>query len=346
MEQNQEGYFILGLLVAVLILAALIFLPYLSSIVLSATLAILFAPLYRKLVKIFGGRESISSFLSVIIIFLVVFIPLTLLGVRLFSEAFNLYASLSTGGSQTIFSNASAFQEFTAKLHIPISQMQIDQYVRSGLEWAFQRLGSVFSGVLNAFGFLFITLFGLYYFLRDGIKFRKSLEGLAPLSPVYSDEIFDKLYNMVNSVVKGTLVVAVAQGITMGIGFAIFRVPSPVLWGSVTIITTLIPIIGTAITAIPAILYLLLTGKIVLAVGLALWASFVVGLVDNFLRPYLVERGVNIHPLFILLSVLGGLEFFGPIGFLAGPLVLSLLFALLEIYSTTVLKKRGVPHAV
>ena len=125
---------------------------------------------------------------------------------------------------------------------------------------------------------------------------------------------------------------ALIQGILTAVGFTFFGIPNATLWGSVAAITALIPGIGTALVLLPAILYLYFSGETLFAVGLLLWGMTAVGLVDNFLGPKLVERGMRLHPFLILLSVLGGVGFFGPLGFLLGPLVLSLLFALIEIY--------------
>jgi len=136
----------------------------------------------------------------------------------------------------------------------------------------------------------------------------------------------------VNSVVKGSLIVGVVQGVLTGVGFALFGVPNPALWATIAAIASLIPTIGTGLVLIPGISYLFLVGASSNAIGLIIWGVFAVGLVDNFLGPKLIERGVKIHPFLILLSVLGGIGLFGPIGFLAGPLILSWLFALLDMY--------------
>jgi predicted PurR-regulated permease PerM len=130
----------------------------------------------------------------------------------------------------------------------------------------------------------------------------------------------------------GTLFIALIQGLLAGVGFWIFGLPQPALWGTLTIITALVPVVGTALIWLPASIYLFSTGVTGMALGLFLWGAILVGSIDNFLRPKLIERYMKVHPFFILISVLGGLSLFGPLGFLLGPLVLSLILALLEIY--------------
>lgn len=337
----------MGLLVGAIILTFFVFLPYMDSIVLSATFAIVFAPIYDKILRWLGGkRRSLSAVIIVSLVFLLIFIPLVIFSLKLFEEAVSLYTQLSSGDSSESSMNhiSRTLESYTKRTGIPFNSLQISEYMRTGLEWSVKHLGSVFSSVINAIGFFFLSLLGLYYFLKDGKKFSAALEGLAPLSPEHTELIFNKLYITVNSVVKGTLSVAVVQGLLTGVGFAIFGVPSAVFWGFVAIITSLIPVVGTAVIIFPAIIYLFISGSPFHAAGLLIWGVLVVGLVDNLLRPLLLEKSVNIHPFLILLSVLGGLGFFGPIGFLMGPLVLSFLFALLEIYATAVLKKEKVPE--
>jgi predicted PurR-regulated permease PerM len=195
-----------------------------------------------------------------------------------------------------------------------------------------QNLGTIFAGVGQALLGFFLGLMAFYYLLKDGKKLTRAVVALSPLPDAYDEEILNKLAQAVNSVVKGSLVIAAIQGVLTGTGLMIFNVPNPALWGSVAAVAALIPGIGTSLVLLPAIVYLFLTGPIGSAIGLFVWGVIIVGLVDNVLGPKLIGQKVAVHPFLILLAVIGGLGFFGPIGFLFGPLVLSLLFALIEIY--------------
>ena len=188
---------------------------------------------------------------------------------------------------------------------------------------------------------MFLTLLALYYLFVHGSDFKARIIALSPLSDHYDRDITDKLQLAVTSVIKGVLVVAVVQAILCGLGFAIFGIPNAALCGSIAMIAALIPAFGTALVMIPAVLYLAITGNVGAALGLAVWGALLVGLVDNFLSPMLMSRSIKIHNFFILLSVLGGLALFGPVGFIAGPLVLSLFFALLDIYPTLILHEKA-----
>ena len=173
----------------------------------------------------------------------------------------------------------------------------------------------------------------LYYFLKEGVAIKNGLAKQSPIADKEAIAIFTQLSRTITGIVKGSLTIAAIQGILSGIGYFIFAIPNPSLWGVTTAIAALIPGLGTSLVLIPAIIYLLVIGSVGNAVGLMLWAIFMVGLIDNFLSPKLMSRGAQLHPLLILLSVLGGISFFGAVGVFMGPLTVSLLFALYTTYS-------------
>ena len=128
------------------------------------------------------------------------------------------------------------------------------------------------------------------------------------------------------------MIIAVIQGASTSIGLAIFGVPNAIIWGMVAAVASLIPGLGTSLIILPAILYLFLNEQTMQAAGLIIWGMTAVGLIDNFLGPKIVGRGMKLHPLLVILAVLGGFAFFGPIGFILGPLTLGMFLALFDIY--------------
>jgi predicted PurR-regulated permease PerM len=204
--------------------------------------------------------------------------------------------------------------------------------LKTALEWIFANLDRVFSGLAKVAGYAFVFLLALFYFLRDGRIIIKNFISWSPLIDSHDEYITKTLKRAIQSVFAGTVVVSVIQGILTGIGFALFGIPAPAVWGSIAAVAAFIPGIGTSLVLIPGIIYLFVTHGFVPAIGLAIWGAVAVGLVDNILGPYLINRGINVHPFLILISVLGGLVVFGIVGFLLGPLILAFLFALLEIY--------------
>lgn len=172
----------------------------------------------------------------------------------------------------------------------------------------------------------------MFFLYRDGKKLRAFALKWSPLNDDYDESIIAKIETAVSSVVTGALTTAIVQGVMVGIGFSIFGIPNPVLWGVIATIAALIPLLGTGLITMPAGAWLLLTGHIGAGLGLIVWGLVCVGLIDNVLNPYMMKRGMDVHPFLILLSVFGGLVYFGPVGFLAGPIVLAFFFALMEIY--------------
>lgn len=337
-----QAYFFLGILLIAFLLNVFIFLPYVGALLLGATFAIVFQPVHRRILRFVGEREVLAALMTTLLVVVVVLVPLIFFGIQLFNEAHQLYTSVAQSGGGGDFANRlTAFIQDKVNRLFPSAKpivsgselaVAINQYARQVLAWIIQNIGPFFSGVARIALGVFISIVTLYYILKDGKKLEHALMAVSPLTDRYDKEILDRLHIVVNAVVKGTLVMALIQGVLASIGFTFFGVPNPVLWGSVTVIAALLPIVGTALVTMPAVLYLTVLGNFIPALGLLVWATVVVSLVDNFLRPKLMERDLHLHPLLILLSVLGGIQFFGPLGFLIGPLVLSLLFAFLHIY--------------
>ena len=332
-NHKLEHHFFLLLLIVVGVVIFFVFKPFLSPIFLAFAFATVFKPVHQRMKIWLRGRDTFSALLTIVFITVVILIPLTFLGGILFTRATNLYLSVANnGGSEGLLSRSVVTVENFIKGIVPNVTIDVAGYMRQGLEWIVGHLDSFFSGFFKVLLALLIMFIALFYLLRDGGRLRERFLFLSPLSNKYDIDILGKLELAFNSVIRGSLTIAMIQGVLTTVGFYIFGVPDAVLWGLVAMVASLIPGVGTALVIIPAIIVLLVMGHAGGAIGLMLWGGLAVGLVDNFLSPYLINRGVNIHPFLILISVLGGIAFFGPIGFLAGPVVLSLFFALLDIY--------------
>lgn len=345
MDNNKSHYyFFLLILVGTGILAFFIFYPYLTSLLLAVVFSVVFRPLNKFIAGIFGGKDqtnSLSAFITLALITILVVTPLIFLGRQIYIETQDLYFSLTDEGTRSVV--IESLNDFSDSLSNKLggifpaynfSDLNITRYVQNFLEWSFANLDTIFSSVSKFAVEIFVMLFALFYLLRDGRKLKQDIVALSPLADTYDEKIFLKLRQAIRSVVVGSLVVGFIQGILTGLGFYIFGVPNPALWGSFAVIAALIPGIGTSLVIVPGVLYLFFVVSHLQALGMLIWGLVAVGLVDNFLGPMLVNRGVRVHPFLILLSVIGGLSYFGPIGFIAGPLVVALLVALLEIYKT------------
>jgi predicted PurR-regulated permease PerM len=342
----QLSFFFLVFGIA-LVLGFFIFKPYLNVLVMAATFAVIFYPLYQKLNKRWNNKyPSLASLVTVVIASLIIFVPLSMLSAQVYRETTQIYSHLNEAqqNEQAPLGEAEETDnqfilELREKVDAALTQvtLNIDRYAQQTLGWILDNAGKLSQSVAHVGLAIFIWILSFYYFLRDGHRLRELFIVFSPLSDRYDVEIVNRVVGAVKSVVGGSLIVAVLQGIACGIGLWIFGVPAPAIWGAVSVIAALVPTIGTALVMLPAIGYLFLLGHNVPAVGLLIWALVVVNLIDNVLRPKLIERGINVHPLTILLSVLGGIAFFGPVGFLTGPIIISLLSEFLQIYNKMVL---------
>ncbi len=312
-------------------LTFLIFVPYLSSLFVALVFAIVSRPIYDRINRKVK-KPGFASFCTLALLFLVIFIPATLFGFFVFSDAQAAYVSSVT--STPLFDRVdSALQPFELYVRhfLPEFKIDVSTYVDDGLAFLVDNFGSVFSKVVGIVFQAFVMLLALFYLFRDGGKFRTYIINLSPLANEYDERILRRLEIAISSVVKGKLLIVVAQGLITALTFWMFGIPHAMLWGAVTSLSALIPAVGVALVFIPAVLYLFLTAGVGLSVFL-LGIGVIIGAVDNIVGPMLFEKGLQMHPFLILLSVFGGLVFFGPIGFLVGPVLVSLLLALLDIY--------------
>lgn len=332
-NRKPQFYYLLALLLGTILLVFFIFRPFFYSIIIAMVFAVVFKPVHQKVLGFTRGRRSMAALITAVIIVIIILVPVILLGMQIFNEA----QLLTEGGGKDNLLNAVRKLVIYIQRFLPAQikfSANFDQYLKQGIDWLVQHLGDIFSNFAKILLDFFIFLTALYYLLKDGPRFKKTIVGLSPLADADDEKIFNTIELAINSVIKGNLTVAVIQGALTAAGFAVFGVPNAVLWGSVTAIAALIPGVGTSLVLIPAILFLFLSGKFLSGFGLLAWGAGAVGLIDNFLGPKLVGRGMQMHPFIILISVLGGIGFFGPIGFLLGPLTMSLLFAFLEIISS------------
>ena len=343
----KASFFII-VLVGALYLLYMVYTPFLSAIFLAAVTVIVFYPVNRFFRSLFNDKKSLSALVSTIVTVLVICVPLFFLSGIVLNQAYSGYVSITQHGGEAF----NSLGDFVGKVDsfvnrfVPPEFFNLDSYlnpkilVAKGLSFLATNIDSLFSGVFKGVLNIFIFVLGVFYLFRDGNQLKEVLIKISPLNDKYDSEIGFTLGKAINSVIKGYLVVALIQGLVAGIGYTVFGVPTPAVWGFVAGLAALVPTLGTSLVNGPAVAYLMLTGHIWTGVGLLLWAVLVVGLIDNFLGPMFINRGIKIHQFLILLAVLGGLAFFGPIGFIAGPVLLSLVFALVHLYPTIIIQKQ------
>lgn len=333
---NHKRLQIFSFLILLIVGAGLVFAvirPFLSILVLSLILAVLFRPVFDKMNR-YVKSESLAALSVLALILLIVGIPLYFLGQVLFVEIFHLVNSLRDGSlvinrSELISTLPLQAQNFVESVSIDLSRL-----ASTFTNNAFQTVSKLLSNLATFLFSVFLTFFATYYFLKDGEHFKQAIMDLSPIDNNQESILFNKVSSAVNGVVKGQFLTALIQGVVATTGYVIFGVPSPFLWGMFTVIAALVPTVGTSLAWIPVVLYLFITGHTGAALGMLIWGSVAVGLIDNFIGPKLLGRTAKIHPLLVLISVLGGISLFGFIGFLLGPILMAIFVAMVDMYRT------------
>lgn len=334
MAQNRivEYAFFFGLMAGVAFLVALMLQPFLSALALSAIIVTICYPLYRWMrARMPRQNETLAALLTTLVVVLVVFTPVVLLMSSLVNEALSIYSHTSVGGPT--FEESVTALEAQIQTVLPGVTLNAADYIKQGASWVASNVGAFFAGTATTVFLFLISIIGSFYLFRDGERFTRMIVAVSPLPDEQDTLILRRLAVAIRSVATGSLLVAMIQGTLTGTGLWLFGFDRAVLWGTIAAVGALIPGVGTSIVFIPSVIFLIVTGSYGAAVGLAIWGMLAVGLIDNLLGPYLMSRGNPLHPFVTLLAVLGGVSLFGPIGFVVGPVMVSLLKVLLELYA-------------
>ncbi len=333
-RKHIEALFFLGLLLGTLAIVVVMLLPYMNTIILAAILAFLFSGVFERLAHTIRSR-SLAAFLVTLLVLVTILIPLSFAGYQIAREAGGLYAYLreQTLSSRFIESLEQTQISVLSKIPgLPLEAQDISGRLQQALGWIVGHLGVLFAGISRLIANFLLLLLFFFYLVRDGARIKRRVMNLSPLSDQQETAIFSRIGQAIGATVRGRLVLALLQGFMGSIGFYLFGVPNPALWGAALMLASFVPTLGTALVQAPAVVYLYSIGQVQAAFGLTVWAVVAVGLLDNFLGPKLISAGTRMHPLVTFLSVLGGIGLFGPIGILVGPIIVSLLYALLDIY--------------
>jgi predicted PurR-regulated permease PerM len=313
--------------------------PFVTALALAVIIVTICYPLYEKFLRIsYKGSKSIAAGLSTLTVVFVVVIPLILITSVFVKELASFYQTLGTGQELAIEEYMVSFER-SVQTYIPDFNLNITEQIKQSAEWLVRNIGAIFAGTLSTIFILLISLVGSFYFFRDGKEFVKIAINISPLPDKEDEVIISRLAKAVRSVATGVVLVSLLQGVFAALGLAIFGIDRAVLWGAVGAILSMIPGVGTLAIMLPAIAYLFFTGSVYAAAGLAAWTIAMVVIVDNIVGPQLMSRGNNLHPFIILISVLGGISAFGPIGFIIGPVIVTLFIVLLEVYNQYIVKE-------
>ncbi len=329
---DKEAFKKLSILVIVGILgilSVLIIWPIASAIVFGLVLSYVFYPIYKKILKKFK-EKNISALSVILLLIIVVFIPLWFLFPILVKQVFDIYLFLQNMNVLEIFRSifpSLARTEFTVDF-----ANSFNNFISTLAGKVFSSFSSILLDLPEFLLKLAIILFVFFYGMRDADVLFKYVKSLSPFSKSTEQEITKKFKDITNSVIYGFIIIGIIQGILTGIGLFIFGVPQVLILTIVAIIASMIPILGSWLVWLPAAVYLLLSGNILLGIGLIIYGSVIISWVDNIIRPYLVARKVKISSGIVLIGMIGGFLIFGILGFILGPLIFSYLLLFIEAY--------------
>ena len=320
-----------------------IFQVFLVPLTWAALLAFIFYPLHARLSSALRGRNSLASFCLTTVVILVVMVPTLFVIVLLANESVALYQS----GSELIASGQ--LQQFLDKLAASAPARASKTILPMLRSWNIDiaamamKAGNALSSFLvsqaagiakNVAAFVvdfFLTTFALFFFFRDGARIIGGIRGMMPMEPEYKDLVLGRLYDTLSAVVQGTLVVAAAQGVFLGLGFWALGVPFAIFLGCAAAFFSLLPVGSTAVWGGVAA-YLLLSGLFWRAILLALWGTVVLGTLDNVIRPLIIGERAEIPTILLFFGILGGLQAYGLLGVFLAPVVIAMVVAFFRIY--------------
>ena len=325
------GYALAAAGIAGVLLCLLIAWPFLGAITWAVALAILFSPLHTR-IEATLKLPNVAAVLSVGILAIVVVVPAVFVVESLVTEAatgaVSIQERIASGELQKLLDTYPSIAPLGAWID---REFDLPSMMATIATWL-SNIGATFvKGSFLQVAEVLLTFYLLFYFLRDRLAAQAMLKAWLPLAPGEVDLLFRRVVGTVHATVYGTLAVAGIQGLLGGLMFWALGLPTPLLWGLVMGLLSIVPVLGAFIIWIPAAILLLLDGSWARALILAVWGGIVVGGIDNLLRPMFVGNRLQLHTIPAFLSIIGGLVLFGAPGFILGPLVVTVTMLLVSL---------------
>jgi predicted PurR-regulated permease PerM len=341
LEERSFGW----LLVAVSAAFAIILWPFFGAVLWGTVFAIVFAPLCRRLTRALRERRGAAALATLIIVVAVVIVPVIFITASLIEEASGVVARVRSGDLSFTSSLRQLLDGLPPWLRglverlglgdVEAVQRQLSAGLAKGSQFLAVQALNIGQNTLEFIVSLGVMLYLLFFLLRDGDAVAARVRAALPLTADQQRALVGKFTVVVRATVKGNMVVAIVQGALGGLIFWFLGIHAPLLWAVVMAFLSLLPAVGTAMVWVPVAVYFFITGALWYGVILALYGVFVIGLVDNVLRPILVGKDTKMPDYVVLISTLGGLAVFGPNGFIIGPLVAALFIAAWDLFAAS-----------
>ena len=347
MEKRINFIIYTVLFVVLIILSLWVIKPFILSIIAGVIIAYIFYPVYKWLLKHIKGRGW-SAFIVTLLIILIFTVPFLILIQTFAKDAYVSYIIIKQKAAATLFVGEKCAEKTTGcaianwiggYVNNPQSKFYFDDMLGKVSQWAVSKANDIIVQIPEILLQILVMMFVIYYSLKDGEKLIKKVPSVLPLRKKHYETLVKKTKEMIGSTIYGMLVVAAIQGACAGIGYFIFGVKSPVLLGLLTMLAALVPVVGTALVWGPVVIVYFLDSLlsnnsmgIVLSLGLLAYSLFPVSTIDNLIRPKIIGDRAKVHPILILLGVMGGIAAFGIVGLLIGPIIITLFVVFIDIY--------------
>lgn len=342
-EQTTRMTFLLILALGITLLFFSVIKGFVLPLIMAAVLTAVAQPLYKWFLKKWGGRETVAALVTVIIFLLTVIIPTLFFIGMLVRDAVSVSnqmgdwvtkVSQDPEALQTMLSNNATLQKI-----LPYQDQimtKIAQFASTAASYIAQALVGGAAGIASFFLKLFICLFAMFQFLKDGPRILDWIFKCTPATDDDRKQIETTFSSVARATLKGTLVIGIVQGGLAGAAFAVAGINGALFWSAIMAVLSIIPGVGTAIVWVPTVIYLAMTGQWGAAIGVGAWCAVIVGTADNVLRPLLVGKDTKMSELMVLLTTLGGLTFVGAAGIVIGPVIGALFTTIWTLWSSTV----------
>lgn len=332
LDMKRENL-IFGIVFSIIILLSMLVVwPFVSSIVLAGVLTYTLFPAYAFF-RDRTGHPRISSGLTILLALVLLVLPAFLVAQRLAGEVRGVFTTIE-------LSNLDRLGDYLSGL--TGNQIDFQELLTSSFSALQESIVGLAPDVLGSFTDillgLFVMFFVMYYAFRDGEGFLRHVKNMLPLDAILRERLFSEVQTVTQGVLYGQVLTAVIQGSVATFGYIIFGVSNWAFWGAVTMVLAFLPLIGTPIIWVPLAVTMLLDGQFGIGIGLMVYGTLVVTNVDNLVRPKLVSERSKVHPVLVIIGVLGGLKMVGFSGMLVGPLILALLVALVKFFEDVYLK--------
>lgn len=326
-EINIKNFTIPFLILLLIVLTFLVIKPIIIPVIFGLILGYIFSPLYKKFKKLFK-EKNLSAALVVVLVLFILILPIWFFVSEIFQQIFDAYIFIQKIDLKSIIESLFAGpSQVSTDLIVTINGFvsKSASILLSGFSDFITNLPSLLIGIG-------VTLFIFFFTLRDTDKLEEYIRQLSPFNRNIEERLFSKLKEITRAVIFGHIVIGLIQGLLTGLGLWIFGFPQPLLFTLLAMFLSILPFFGAWLVWVPASIYLFATGNTGAGIGLFLFGAILVSWIDNFIRPYLVSRRAKIHSAVVFVGMVGGLIVFGVIGLIIGPLILSYMLMIIDIY--------------